>query len=520
MKPSFHLLLVLVIAVLSLAGHIALVWAGNLRGFHPSILVAIRDMVLFVPIILSLIWLVRVQKCRANLTLLTAAIFLMCFGQLAQYRLFSDPEYGARGEKRRDAREMKIQTILRTNIASGYDDVKKKYLFGSTEVPPAPDPVTSQIGFFDVLTSSNTLVPLISLAVMLGLFVLVKRDDVLHLLQKNAFLIGLVTVVPFLIIVVFFSRAGKFLGETTPWEPVKLLFLITYGGLLADHHIHMSRTRWGLPPWRFLLLLGVAALMPVVPFFFLSDFGQMLVFGGVYALLYLIAVRRWTQIVYAVVLVGLLFPMFYFGIGIPNRINLRFHLWLDTWQAPPPETFWWKPFSERIQREYEGRTITNQDAWFDQSAQIAQGLFGVSDGQLAGEGLGLGFPEVVPVSDSDFVYVALSEELGLVGGFLLLMGLCAFVIAGINVATAAPDMFSKLLAAGFTAFIGLQALVNIGGVIRLLPMTGITLPFVSHGGWSLITSFAMLGTLLALSHRNHQERTSPIIENPVAVRVE
>jgi cell division protein FtsW (lipid II flippase) len=63
-------------------------------------------------------------------------------------------------------------------------------------------------------------------------------------------------------------------------------------------------------------------------------------------------------------------------------------------------------------------------------------------------------------------------------------------------------MFTKLLAAGLTGFVGFQAIVNIGGVLRLLPMTGITLPFVSHGGWSLITSFGMLGILLALSHRN------------------
>jgi cell division protein FtsW (lipid II flippase) len=69
-------------------------------------------------------------------------------------------------------------------------------------------------------------------------------------------------------------------------------------------------------------------------------------------------------------------------------------------------------------------------------------------------------------------------------------------------------MFTKLLSAGVTAFIGFQAIVNVGGVLRLLPMTGITLPFVSHGGWSLITSFAMLGILLAFSHRNIAVRRS------------
>lgn len=518
MKPSVHLLLLLLIAVLNIVGHVALLWSGNLHGYHPSLLAAARDVLLLVPLLIGCVWLVRKQKFRGNLTLLTAAIFLFSLGQLAQFRLFSDPEYGARGEKRREAREAKVQTVLRANIASGYDDAKKKIMFGSTEVPPAPNPVTVKFGLFDALTSGNTLVPLASIVAMLAMFVFFRRDDVLLLLQKNAFLIGLLTVVPFLILVIFFTRAGKFEG-TTPWEPVKLLFLVTYGGLLADNYTNLSRTRWGLPPLRFLLPLGVAAMLPVVPFFLLSDFGQMLVFGGVYALLYLIAVRRWTQLVYAVLLIALIFPVFYLGVGIPNRIHLRFHLWLDTWQAPPPDTFWWKPFAEKIQKEYGDRQITNADAWFDQSSQLAQGLFGLSEGQVTGEGLGLGFPEVVPVADSDFVYATLGEELGLLGGLIILLGLAALVLAGIQTALNAQDMFTKLLAAGFTGFIGFQAFVNIGGVIRLLPMTGITLPFVSHGGWSLITTFAMLGALLAISHRNTQARELPPPQPVGAVRV-
>src|SRR5437763_13021925 len=78
-------------------------------------------------------------------------------------------------------------------------------------------------------------------------------------------------------------------------------------------------------------------------------------------------------------------------------------------------------------------------------------------------------------------------------------------MAGIRTSLEARDMFKKLCAAGLTAFMGIQALVNIGGITRSLPMTGITLPFVSHGGFSLITSFAMLGMLMAFSHRNAQD---------------
>jgi cell division protein FtsW (lipid II flippase) len=116
--------------------------------------------------------------------------------------------------------------------------------------------------------------------------------------------------------------------------------------------------------------------------------------------------------------------------------------------------------------------------------------------------LGLGFVELIPVADSDYIYAALAEELGLFGGLLVIFALIVFVSAGVRTALDARDMFSKLCAAGLTAFIGFQALVNMGGITRALPMTGITLPFISHGGFSLITSFVMLGMLLAFSHRN------------------
>ena len=91
------------------------------------------------------------------------------------------------------------------------------------------------------------------------------------------------------------------------------------------------------------------------------------------------------------------------------------------------------------------------------------------------------------------------------GGSIVILAIIIFVIAGVRTSLDARDMFTKLCAAGLTAFIGFQALVNIGGILRALPMTGITLPFVSHGGFSLITSFAMLGMLMAFSHRNARD---------------
>jgi cell division protein FtsW (lipid II flippase) len=144
--------------------------------------------------------------------------------------------------------------------------------------------------------------------------------------------------------------------------------------------------------------------------------------------------------------------------------------------------------------------------WFDRAAfQPAQATFGMASGRTSGRGLGLGFAEVIPVADSDYIYAAIGEELGLAGGAIVILALIVFVAAGVRTSIDARDMFTKLCSAGLTAFIGFQALVNIGGVTGALPMTGITLPFVSHGGFSLITSFAMLGMLMAFSHRNARD---------------
>jgi Cell cycle protein len=208
---------------------------------------------------------------------------------------------------------------------------------------------------------------------------------------------------------------------------------------------------------------------------------------------------------------------------LPDRIQQRFHLWLDGFTPPTPDTDWWKKDYDKYYADLvknnpelpsmleeeakEGKDdlqkSINVDAWFDILAfQPAQATFGLASGGTTGRGLGLGYPELIPVADSDYIYSAIGEELGLFGGLLIIFALLIFVSAGVRTASESRDMFGKLCSAGLTAFIGFQALVNIGGITRALPMTGITLPFISHGGFSLLTSFAMLGMLLAFSHRN------------------
>ncbi|MDQ2747043.1 MAG: FtsW/RodA/SpoVE family cell cycle protein, partial [Acidobacteriota bacterium] len=203
---------------------------------------------------------------------------------------------------------------------------------------------------------------------------------------------------------------------------------------------------------------------------------------------------------------------------LPDRIQQRFHLWLDGFNPPDPNVDWWKKdydnyyedlvkkdpnLPQMLEDDPNLQKSINIDAWFDVLAfQPAQATFGLASGGTTGRGLGLGYVELIPVSDSDYIYAAIAEELGLFGGLLVIFALITLVSAGIRTAIDARDMFSKLCSIGLAAFIGFQALVNMGGITRALPMTGITLPFVSHGGFSLVTSFVMLGMLLAFSHRN------------------
>jgi cell division protein FtsW (lipid II flippase) len=519
-RPSLHLLATVIIFGLSGIGYSAIIWSGQLHGYEPSKTVAARDLALFAPILAVFFWLTRRQKFRGEMIILTASIFLFAFGSLMQYRLFSDPEYGARGAARREAREAKAQAVRLENIRTGYDDQKKRFMFGSLEAVPEKPPRQNlpayEKSLGDILRSVNTYIPLLALLALMAAFRIFKDDGFLLWLQRRSLIISLSVLLPFAIVVLVFSEEGKFLGQTTPWEPVKIAFLVSFAGALTDTYRHLARTRWGLPPFRRLLPFLVIAMVPVVPFFALSDFGQMLIFFGVYIMLYAIAVRRKVQLLYALLLVVLVFSLFYIassaktGFGLPPRIYFRFYMWTHTWEPPSPDTWWWKRDYEKYLKaknlpspnDPQEIKQRNAEAWADKVLQQSQGLFGIHDGGIKGTGFGLGYPETIPISDSDFIYAALAEETGLLGALAVLIALVVFVFAGTAISIAAQDMFTKLLAAGFTSAIAFQAIVNIAGVLRLLPMTGITLPFVSHGGWSLMTSFAMLGALLAFAHRN------------------
>ena len=540
-RASSHLLIILLILGLEITGYIAIHRAGLLRGYETSTIGAVRDLLMFLPLMVLAIWLSRNMKFMGNWVLFTTAILLFAFGMLIQYRLYSDPEYNARNKAA--AREEKMQALRTRYIMENYDPVKKQ-LMGLPPTPAQPIDINqlpkkeSTYSLWNALTSSYTWIPIFSFLTFAIAYAMCSRDGFLLWLQRNSFIIVLFTLLPLAIAVVT-SSAGKALGNMTPWEPSKIPFLVGFAGILTARYKDLAETYWGIPRARDIVPLLVMAILPFVPFFALKDFGQMLIFSGAYTTLYLVAVRRWPQLLLFVGSVLLVISILVVGAlprdvqesvpllptiarpisaALPSRIQQRFHLWLDGFDPPSPEVSWWKKeYQEALNEDPKLKELAeespamqktvNVDIWFDKLAfQPAQATWGISSGGASGRGFGLGFPEVIPIADSDYVYAAIAEETGLFGGAVIILAIIIFVVAGVRTSLEARDMFTKLCAAGLTAFIGFQALVNIGGILRALPMTGITLPFVSHGGFSLITSFAMLGMLMAFSNRNARDR--------------
>jgi cell division protein FtsW (lipid II flippase) len=553
-RASSHLLALLLIIGFEVVGYYAIHRAALIRGYETSWISGMRDLLMYVPIVFIVFWLTRAMKFAGNWTLYTTAILLFSIGMLVQYRLYSDPEYNARNKAA--ARAEKTDTLRMRYINENYDAAKKQMMgLPPTAAAPADldtsPTVKANYTVSNALTSGSTWIPIMAFIAFIIAFSFCVRDSFLLWIQRHSFMIVVLTLIP-LGVAVATSRFGKAGGNMTPWEPSKIPFLLGFAGILTARYKDLARTYWGIPRARDVVPLLAMAVMPFIPFFVLKDFGQMLVFSGAYATLYLVAVRRWPQLLLFVGSVILVASVLVVGAlpldvqekvpflptiarpvkaALPDRIQQRFHLWLDGFNPPAPEVKWWNKDYEDALNDDEAKNksqgketlrdlanqseamkrVVNVDVWFDRVAfQPAQATFGIAAGRTTGRGLGLGFAEVIPVADSDYIYAAISEEMGLAGGAIVILALIIFVWAGVRTAIDARDMFTKLCSAGLTAFIGFQALVNIGGVTRALPMTGITLPFVSHGGFSLITSFAMLGMLMAFSHRNARDASGAV----------
>jgi cell division protein FtsW (lipid II flippase) len=259
-----------------------------------------------------------------------------------------------------------------------------------------------------------------------------------------------------------------------PSEPLKLLLVAYLAAYLSDRlPIRLNAIPLIYPTF---LLSGIAILLLL----FQRDLGTASIFVALYTIIIYLATGRRRTVLISTVLLVLMGVAGYYLVDI---IRARIDSWANPWNDP------------------EGG-----------SYQIIQSILAIANGGLDGRGPGLGSPALVPVAISDFIFAAIAEETGLIGtvGLMAIFGI--ILIRGLRAAIFAPDIFRRLLAAGVTAYLGVQALLIIGGNLRLLPLTGVTLPFISYGGSSLLTSFIALLILLVIS--NHLDEEPAPLPNP------
>ena len=254
-----------------------------------------------------------------------------------------------------------------------------------------------------------------------------------------------------------------------PGELAKVLIVLFLAGYLAANRemlsvFTVSVGPFHLPDFRTLLPMLLMWGISLVIVIFEKDLGSALVVFFVFIAMLYVASGKKSYVIFALILAGIgAFAMW----GMFSHVQVRVNTWLD-------------PFADANNTGY----------------QLTQALYSMADGNLLGVGIGKGMCDVIPVVESDFIFAAIAEETGLLGAAgVLLLYLC-FAIRGIVTAARAKSDVSSFIATGLTTSIVLQAFIIVGGVTRLIPLTGLTLPFISQGGSSLLASFISVGFLL------------------------
>lgn len=262
-----------------------------------------------------------------------------------------------------------------------------------------------------------------------------------------------------------------------PSEFGKIVIIMFLAAYLTEHRevltLPRHRLLWlKLPVLRFiaplLFIWGIAILMFVVQ----RDLGSALLFFGIAVSMTYMATGRKSY-------VALAFAFFLGAAALSysffSHVRVRFNIWLDPWSDPSGSAY-----------------------------QVVQSLFALGSGGVWGAGFAHGHPNLIPEVHTDFIFAAIAEELGLLGSLGVMLVFALFFYRAIRIALACREETRMLLAAGIAVVFLLQAFIIIAGVTKFLPLTGITLPFVSYGGSSMIASFMLLGILTVLSKKENR----------------
>lgn len=254
-----------------------------------------------------------------------------------------------------------------------------------------------------------------------------------------------------------------------PGELAKICIILFLAAYLAENREMLSASMRQVGPFAFprlrmlfpmFVMWGLSLLVVV----FERDLGSALLLFSFFVIMLYVCTGR---VGYVIVSLGLLLVGGFLCYSLFSHVQTRVQIWLDPFKDPSGGGY-----------------------------QIVQSLYSLADGGLSGTGIGRGMPRLIPVVESDFIFSAIGEEMGLLGASGVLIGFMLFTVRGLTTAARAKSDVSSFTAVGLTAAISVQAFLIVAGVTRLLPLTGVTLPFMSQGGSSLLASFIIVGLLL------------------------
>lgn len=319
---------------------------------------------------------------------------------------------------------------------------------------------------------------LIGVGLYVAGLIAVRRVNDLRRYQWTFFVIG-----AGLLVLPFVPGVGRSVGGARIWvrvgpigfqpgELAKICLALFFAGYLTERRELIAAGTWrvgpfNLPEPKHLFPILAAWGVSVVVMIGQRDLGSSLLFFTLFVIMLWVATEKAS---FLLIGTGLFAAAAYTAYQLFGHVQDRVSIWIDPWSR-----------------------------YDDKGYQIVQAMFAFGSGGLAGSGLGLGTPTKIPAVENDFIFAAFGEELGLFGATAILLSFVLMLGAGFRTAVRAERTFEKLLAVGLTTILGVQAFIIIAGVVRVLPLTGVTLPFVSYGGSSLLANYLLLALLMRIS---------------------